>query len=93
MAASCRTHYRSASVRPTNAKPLSKSDTMTPRIEVRRGEGVGINGRVLIDVGVGRTNGRGAGVSPSCDRYIKLILNRQLKLHSLFISRAEALRR
>ena len=52
-----------------------------------------INGRVLIDVGVGRTNGRGAGVSPSCDRYIKLILNRQLKLHSLFISRAEALRR
>ena len=24
-----------------------------------------INGRVLIDVGVGRTNGRGAGVSPS----------------------------
>ena len=52
-----------------------------------------INGRVLIDVGVGRTNGRGAGVSPSCDRYIKLILNRQLKLHSLFISRAEAPRR
>ena len=52
-----------------------------------------INGRVLIDVGVGRTNGRGAGVSPSCDRYIKLILNRQLKLHSLFISRAEALGR
>ena len=59
----------------------------------RRGEGGWINGRVLIDVGVGRTNGRGAGVSPSCDRYIKLILNRQLKLHSLFISRAEALRR
>ena len=59
----------------------------------RRGEGGGIIGRVLIDVGVGRTNGRGAGVSPSCDRYIKLILNRQLKLHSLFISRAEALRR